>query len=83
MRPRILSWPLEKDAPPIQGLSQLVRAGFHAERLEVTSDSIYAFGQTLGGDEYQALVRILTDGKVVEAATELAFDAKVHTSIML
>lgn len=80
VRPRVLSWPLEKDAPPIPGLSQLVRAGFHAERLEVTSDSIYAFGQTLGGDEYRALVRVLTDGKVVEAASELAFDAKVHTS---
>ncbi len=64
----VRSWPLEKDAPAIKGLSSLIRGGFIANRIDATADSLYAFGEDRGGGALTGdLVRILTDGKVAEA----------------
>lgn len=64
----IRSWPIERDAPAVKGLASLMRAGFIANRIDATSDSIYAFGEDRGGGSLTGdLVRVLTDGKIAEA----------------
>ena len=68
----IKTWPVEKGAPAIAGVSSLARAKFNVRTLAAGDDTVYALGDVEvdapGQFKRRNVIRVLSGGKVAEIA---------------